>query len=364
MSKKQSTKKLAKQKKIISEQISNVKKRTPMIVYLTMFIFVVCCVTAVVLFFIFLWLNKLGAVKEINIYWATVILLISSIVISTSLVRGFGNKILFGRLRQIIDASKAVANGDFSQRLEAPKEKETAEICESFNEMVDKLGNNELLARDFVSNVSHQFRTPLASIHGYAQLLESEDLSDAERNEYISVIKEKSISLSDLVNDILELSRLEHQGAAIAKELFSLDEQLRKCLLSMDKQLDEKGIDVVLELQPINYFGSKELLTEVWNNILENAIKFSNPNGVITVTLDSDFDNIFVRIIDGGIGMSEETKERMFDRFYRGGEVHDRPGSGLGMSMVKNIISKHGGRITVNSELGKGSEFIVSLPLE
>jgi signal transduction histidine kinase len=350
------------QKYDITEQISNVKKKTPMIVYLTVFIFVVCCVTAIVLLFLFLWLMKIGVVEEINLWWAVVILMICSIAISTSLVRGFGNKILFGSLRQIIDASKAVANGDFSQRLESPKEKETAEICDSFNEMVDKLGNNEMLARDFVANVSHQFRTPLSSIHGYAQLLESENLTKEERNEYISVIKDKSISLSELVNDILELSRLEHQSSAISKETFSLDEQLRKCLLSMDKQLDEKNIDVVLDLKPVKFFGNRELLAEVWNNLLENAIKFSYDQGKIEISLDSDEENIIVKFKDNGIGMSEETKERIYDRFYRGNEVHDRQGSGLGLAMVNNIIEKHEGFIKVESELEKGSEFAVFLP--
>jgi signal transduction histidine kinase len=351
-----------KQKYDITEQISNVKKKTPMIVYLTVFIFVVCCVTAIVLLFLFLWLMKIGVVEEINLWWAVVILMICSIAISTSLVRGFGNKILFGSLRQIIDASKAVANGDFTQRLESPKEKETAEICDSFNEMVDKLGNNEMLARDFVANVSHQFRTPLSSIHGYAQLLESENLTKEERNEYISVIKDKSISLSELVNDILELSRLEHQSSAISKETFSLDEQLRKCLLSMDKQLDEKNIDVVLDLKPVKFFGNRELLAEVWNNLLENAIKFSYDQGKIEILLDSDEENIIVKFKDNGIGMSEETKERIYDRFYRGNEVHDRQGSGLGLAMVNNIIEKHEGFIKVESELEKGSEFAVFLP--
>lgn len=351
-----------KQKYDITEQISNVKKKTPMIVYLTVFIFVVCCVTAIVLLFLFLWLMKIGVVEEINLWWAVVILMICSIAISTSLVRGFGNKILFGSLRQIIDASKAVANGDFTQRLESPKEKETAEICDSFNEMVDKLGNNEMLARDFVANVSHQFRTPLSSIHGYAQLLESENLTNEERNEYISVIKDKSISLSELVDDILELSRLEHQSSAISKETFSLDEQLRKCLLSMDKQLDEKNIDIELDLKPVKFFGNRELLAEVWNNLLENAIKFSHDKGKIEISLSSDDECIVVRIKDNGIGMSEETKGRIYDRFYRGNEVHDRQGSGLGLSMVSNIIEKHEGCIKVESEIGKGSEFSVFLP--
>ena len=203
-----------------------------MVFYLTVFIFAISCITAIIAFFLYVIFVYAGFMTEITLIWLVLVLLFGSAVISTSLVRGLGNKIIFGSLRQITRASKAVANGDFSQRLEPPREKEIAELCDSFNEMVDKLGSNELLARDFVSNVSHQFRTPLASIHGYAQLLEDDSLTDEEKREYIDVIKEKSISLSNLINDVLELSRLEHLSASIERELFSIDEQHRKCVIA------------------------------------------------------------------------------------------------------------------------------------
>ncbi len=345
----------------IKNMLSDVGKKMPMVFYLTTFIFVVCCITAVMLFVVYLVLYNLEIVEELNIVWASLILLIGSIVISTSLVRGFGNRILFGSLRQIISVSKSVADGDFSKRLEVPKEKETAEICINFNEMVDKLGNNELLARDFVSNVSHQFRTPLASIRGYAQLLESNDLSENERLEYISIIQEKAMSLSDLVNDILELSRLENQSSAISKETYSLDEQIRKCVLSMETQLCEKELDVELDLKPIDYFGCRELLNEVWNNLLENAIKFTQIRGKISISTEKIEKYVIVKFKDNGCGMSDETKSRLFERFYRGKEISNSAGSGLGMPMVKSILLKNGGDIAVVSEQGNGSEFIITL---
>lgn len=351
------------QTKVISAQISKVNKKTPMVFYLTMFIFIVCCITAAVLFGIYILMVELGWVFEINLVWTIVILLFSSIVISTSLVRGFGNRIIFRNLRPIINAFKAVANGDFTQRLEPPKERETAEICEGFNEMVNKLGKNELLASDFVSNVSHQFRTPLASIRGYAQLLESNDLTEKERLEYVAIIEEKALSLSDLVNDILELSRLENQSAALSKEVFKLDEQLRKCLLSMEKQMTEKNIEVDISLETVDICANKELLAEVWNNLLENAIKFSHENQTIKIILVSNGKNATVTVKDEGIGMAEETKERLFDRFYRSNDVQGFSGCGLGMSIVRNIVEKHNGTITVETSLGKGSTFKVNIPL-
>lgn len=349
--------------KVITEQISKVNKKTPMIIYLTLFIFGVCCVTSAVLFGICILMVNFGWTVEIDLVWAIFALLICSIAISTSLVRGFGNRIIFRSLRPIIDAFEAVANGDFTQRLDPPKEKETAEICEGFNEMVDKLGKNELLAGDFVSNVSHQFRTPLASIKGYAQLLESSDLTETERREYISVIEEKALSLSDLVNDILELSRLENQSAALSKEVFKLDEQLRRSLLSMEEQMTEKNLEVNISLSDVDFYGNKELLAEVWNNLLENAIKFSYNKGVIGVSLEIKDSCAVVTVSDEGMGMDDETKERLFDRFYRSSDAQGKSGYGLGMSIVKNIVKKHDGTIIVESELGKGSSFTVELPL-
>ena len=340
------------------------KQRMPMVFYLTIFIFAVSCITAIVIFAIYLFLFNRGYFQEITLPWFVLILLIGSIAISTSLVRGFGNRIIFSNLRQIIDASKAVAVGDFSQRLEAPREKEIAEICESFNEMVNKLGSNELLARDFISNVSHQFKTPIASIHGYAQLLESDDLTDEERLDYIMIIEEKSINLSKLINDILQLSRLEYSNVNISKEVYSLDEQIRKCILFNENKLTEKSLEVELDLENTKYCGSKELLGEVWNNLLENAIKFSHNNGVIRVKLESGFDNVKVIFEDNGIGMSLETQMHIYDRFYRGKEAQEHQGSGLGMPMVKNIVTKHGGNIELFSEIEKGSKFIVTLPNE
>ena len=355
---------MKKDKNIIGNNIKKVKQKMPMVFYLSVFIFAISCVTAIIAFFLYVIFVNAGFMTEITLIWLVLVLLFGSVVISTSLVRGLGNKIIFGSLRQITRASKAVANGDFSQRLEPPREKEIAELCDSFNEMVNKLGTNELLARDFISNVSHQFRTPISSIHGYAQLLEDDSISTEEKLEYIEVIKEKSISLSNLINDVLELSRLEHLSASLEKELFSIDEQLRKCIISFADRLDEKKIDISLDLQAVSYLGCKELLAEVWNNLIENAIKFSEEDGKINVDLKCDFDNIFISVQDFGIGMSEETKTRMFDRFYRGKEVRDINGCGLGMSMVKNIIIKHGGEIKVESALGRGSTIIVILPIQ
>ena len=349
-------------KRNLDKRIKQVKEKMPMVFYLSVFIFVINGFTSSILFVIYLRLAK-GEIRfEQDLAWFVLIILVASIVVSTFIVRGLGNRIIFRSIRQIIDASKAVAEGDFSQRLEEPREKEVAEICKSFNEMVDRLGNNELLARDFISNVSHQFKTPLASIHGFAQLLESEDLSDAEKQEYVSVIKDKSIAMSDMINDILELSRLEHLNYDIKKATFSLDEQIQKCILLYDDELKEKGLEVELQIKATDCYGNVELLAEVWKNLIENAIKFSQENGVIKIITESGFDYVLVTVQDDGIGMSLDTQMHIFDRFFRGKEAQTYKGTGLGLSIVKSIVDKHDGEIKIYSELREGSKFVVKLP--
>ncbi len=343
----------------LTESINKVNEKTPMVFYLTMFIFVVSSVTAAILFAVYTVLSKLGVIGELNLYLVILLFLFFSIAISTSLVRGFGNKIIFRSLRKITDFSNSIAEGDFSKRLDPPRERELAAICESLNDMADKLGRNELVAWDFISNVSHQFRTPLATIIGYAQLLRDADLPEAERRDYIAIIEEKTKALSKLVNSILELSKLEYQSITPATELFRLDEQLRKCLISFGDRFEEKDISVVADLDRAECFGSAELMAEVWSNILENALEFSPRGGKIKVTLRNMDGSARVEISDEGPGMDEETLAHVFDRFYRG-KNRGHGGNGLGMAIVKRIITLHGFSVEAKSTLGQGSTFIIT----
>lgn len=347
---------ISKQK--LTESINKVNDRTPMVFYHTMFIFVVSCVTGAILMALYTLLNELGVIGELNLYLVVLLFLVCSIAISTSLVRGFGNKIIFRSLRRITEFSNSIAEGDFSKRLTPPREKELADICQSLNDMADKLGRNELVAWDFISNVSHQFRTPLATIIGYAQLLQDPSLPESERREYIAIIEEKTKALSKLVNSILELSKLEYQSITPATELFRLDEQLRRCIISFENRFAEKNITVVADLDHAECFASPELMAEVWSNIIENAIEFSPVGGRIKVTLRNIEGSACVEISDEGAGMDEETLAHVFDRFYRG-KNRKLGGNGLGMAIAKRIITLHGFSIEAKSAPGQGSTFIV-----
>jgi len=349
-------------KETIAKQLGNVKNKTPMVVYLTLFIFAIVGGTSGILLLIYYILFKFGIIFEMNFMWAAVLMLFFCVVISTSLVGGLGNRILFGSLRQIKDASKAVAAGDFTQRLKPAKEKETAEICESFNEMVDRLGRNEMISRNFISNVSHQFRNPLSSIVGYSQLLEDPNLDERQRGEYVAIIREKSLALSQLVNNILEISKIERGSEDCAMSSFAADERLYKCLISFDEKLKEKDLNLDLNIRNANCYGNPDLISEAWSNLIDNAAKYSKEGGTISIRLFNNEKGTVFIISDNGVGMDESTREHIFDRFYRGKSSGSSDGSGLGMAIVKSIVDLHKGSISAESKEGWGSRFTMIIP--
>ena len=349
-------------KEAIAKQIGNVKSKTPMVVYLTLFILAVVGGTSGILLLVYYILFKFGIIFELNFMWAAVLMLLFCVVISTSLVVGLGNRILFGSLRQIKDASKAVAAGDFTQRLKPAKEKETAEICESFNEMVDRLGRNEMISRNFISNVSHQFRNPLSSIIGYSQLLEEKNLDEQQRSEYVAIIREKSLALSRLVNNILEISKIDRGNEDCAMSVFAADERLYKCLISFDDKLKEKDLNLDINIRSAECFGNPDLIAEAWSNLIDNAVKYSEPGGTVSIRLFNNEKGTVFIISDNGVGMDEDTREHVFDRFYRGKSGVSSDGSGLGMAIVKSITDLHKGTISVESKKGWGSRFTLLIP--
>jgi signal transduction histidine kinase len=263
---------------------------------------------------------------------------------------------------KINDATKKVARGDFSVRLEEKSiAKEIEEIATSFNIMVKELSNTETLRTDFVSNVSHEFKTPLSAIEGYATLLQDERLSKDEQALYVSRILENTSRLSKLTQSILSLSQLENQEIVLQQETFMLDEQIRRVLLGYEPLWEEKELNIDLALKATPYYGSKSLLAQVWSNLIDNAIKFSQPGGMLSISCDSVDDKVVVRIRDTGIGMSKEVCQRAFDKFFQGDRSHSVQGSGLGLALVRRIVSLCGGTIGIMSKEGKGTEITVSL---
>lgn len=338
--------------------------RFSMVFYLTLFIFGVSTLSGALFFGLWLLAYTQGWLTEaqISLWTVILVLLAGSLILSTSIVGVFGNRILFRSIRQLREAASTVAQGDFSPQLDIPKEKEMGEMAEAFNEMVRRLRSQELIANDFIANISHEFRNPLSSIQGYAQLLESGPVSDTDRQEYAGIILEKSRDMNHMVTNILELSRLENRGMGDTTEVFPLDEQLRKVLLGLEEQWEAKHISLHYELADTRIRGNRVMLGEVWQNLLENAIKFTPDGGKIAVFLTHSGEQARVRIMDDGIGMDEETAKRAFDKFFQGDRSKSTLGNGLGLSLVKKIVTLSGGEIRLESYPGMGTSVDVFLP--
>lgn len=262
---------------------------------------------------------------------------------------------------KLTNATKEITDGNFDVEINYSSNDEIGQLTRNFNRMVSELRKIDTLRKDFVSNVSHEFKTPIASIQGFANLLQEDNLSDENRKEYAKIIFEESSRLSHLTSNMLKLSKLENQEIIRKYNRFYLDEQIRKSILLLEPEWEKKKINWDINLDRAMIYGDEELLQQVWINLISNAIKFSNQEGKIIVNLKHIEDGIRVSIKDFGKGMSNETIDRIFEKFYQGEESHDIEGSGLGLSIVKRIIDLHGGDIKVESLPLKGSEFIVFL---
>ena len=284
-----------------------------------------------------------------------VLLIINTILISTIVMRITSKKIL-QPIKKMTEATKKVASGDFNVKLESQREDEIGELTQNFNQMVNELGKVEVIQKDFINNVSHEIKTPISSIQGFAKLLEDENLPEAERKEYAEIIIEES--------NILRLSKIQNQGKIVRKDHINITEQLRKAIAVLENKWNEKSLTFNISAKDVYYDGDEELTFQVWMNLIDNAIKFSKPNGKITIDVKEEIDEIVVKIKDNGIGMSKEEQERIFTRFYQIDKSHSQEGSGLGLSIVKSIIDLSGGKIEVESKENSGTTFIIKLPIE
>lgn len=288
---------------------------------------------------------------------------IASTLIGTVFSRLIGKKII-SSIEKISEATKEVAKGNFDIRLyEKNHVDEISTMARNFNIMTKELGKIEIFRSDFINNVSHEFKTPLAAIEGYATLLQNKSLSEEKRVLYTSKIIYSTRRLSSLVGNILELSKLENHEINIGKKEYSLDEQLREIILMFEGEWADKKLNLDVDLDSVDYFGNADLLAQVWQNLISNAIKFVGDGGKIHIQLRKKAQSITVAIMDNGIGMDKEVQERVFERFYQGDVSHSTDGNGLGLTLAKQIIDLHEGKITLLSEKEKGTKFIVEIPI-
>ena len=284
-----------------------------------------------------------------------------SVVLGTTLA-ALLSRFALKPLRQVIGATKRVAEGDFSARVDLTGIAELEQLSTSFNTMASELSSVETLRRDFINDVSHEFRTPIVSLRGYASLLQDPGLTDEEKRDYLGTIIQEADRLTALSGNILRLTTYENTGIITDRAPFRLDEQIRQAVLVLQPKWADKHIRVDVDVDEITYDGNADLTQQIWLNILDNAVKFTDAQGRIDIRGTQTSGTISVVIRDNGIGMSDEVMTHIFDRFYQGDHSRAQTGSGLGLAIVKRIVDLCGGAVTVTSNPGHGSGFTVTLP--
>lgn len=265
-------------------------------------------------------------------------------------------------LERLDKASQSVARGNYNVHLDYDGEiVEIRHTFQNFNTMIQELNSVEIMRNDFIANVSHEFKTPLSSITGYVTLLQDTELTEEERNEYIQMAFFNIEKLNDLTENILRLSKLENQNTLNPPVTYRLDEQIREAIVLLEPKWSAKNINLELDLNQVMYAGQQPLLFQVWTNLISNAIKFSEENGSIFISLKDAGEYMEVLVSDNGIGMSQETLSHIFEKFYQGDSSRKEQGNGLGLALCKKILDICNGKIYVSSTPGKGSVFMVQL---
>ena len=269
-------------------------------------------------------------------------------------------------VRQIIQAAEQMMKGDFSVRIPPIRSVDSASgfdvVADYFNRMAEELSGTETLRTDFIANVSHELKTPLAVMQNYGTMLQQPGLPKEKRLEYAKAVTDASRRLSSLITNILKLNKLENQQIYPAVESYDLGEQLCECLLSFESAWEDKGLEIETDVEEnVLVDTDAQLLELVWNNLFSNAIKFTEPHGCISLSLKSQGDTAVVQVRDTGCGIPPEVGKHIFEKFYQGDTSHATQGNGLGLALVKRVMDIIGGDISVSSQVGKGSTFTVTL---
>lgn len=292
-----------------------------------------------------------------NLVWIVIV----SIAVG-ALVMALISKRFITPLTNLSTAMNRVADGDFETQIETESKVEAIQdIYTNFNIMVKELSATETLQSDFVSNVSHEIKTPITAIEGYATLLQNTENIDEVENEYIEKILFNTKRLSELVSNILLLSKVDNKAIQTKKTTYRLDEQIRQSIVLLEPKWSAKEIEFDVDMDEVECTGDEGLMFHVWNNLIDNAVKFSPENGLIKIKLEKSDGRIVFLIKDEGCGISDEEKKHIFNKFYQSDSSHKAEGNGLGLALVKNILTLCSGEITVTDGENRGTEFEVIL---
>ncbi|MGD9568870.1 MAG: sensor histidine kinase [Sedimentibacter sp.] len=312
--------------------------------------------------FIFLFAIGVFPTSGIAIFLMPLIALFVSIMIGTS-ISAIASERVVKPLNQLINATKAISDGDFNARVEETNsDSEIMELLRNFNHMAEELSNIEMFRNDFINNFSHEFKTPIVSIRGFAKQLQNENLPTKKRKEYTDIIISESDRLSKMSSNVLLLTKFENQQIITNQKEYDLDEQIRNCIILLEKQWTKKNIEMNINLEEIKFYGNEEMLSHLFINLIENSIKYSNENDPVDINCQAINNYILFKITDHGNGMDKNTLKHIFDKFYQGDSSRATKGNGLGLPIVKRIVELYKGEIIVNSEVGKGTTFSIKLP--
>lgn len=337
------------------------KIRPNLRLYFIICVFVILCLTVAVSGGITFVLNLL--VSATIAIPAFIWILIFSVVLGTSMTALLSRWIL-SPITRLSDAINRVATGDFTVSLRSDSRiMEIRNTYRSFNRMVRGLRATETLQSDFVSNVSHEFKTPINAIEGYAMLLQDKNQTPEERQKCIDRMLFNTNRLSGLVGDLLLLSSVENSSGHIERQTYRLDEQVRQALLSLEQKWVKKQIEFDVDMEQVLYDGNESLMLHVWSNLIDNAIKFDPYGGLVKIRLKEAPGRIEFTIQDNGPGISDAARKHIFDRFYQGDTSHRSEGNGLGLALVKKILDVCGWEIQIQSGPDCGSTFTLTTPL-
>lgn len=305
-----------------------------------------------------------GGETTLDTWLVLVLMMVASALIGYVLVFLF-SKFPLNPINQLINGMNRLARGDFKARLSFRgvfyNNSTFYEISDSFNRLAAELESTEMLRSDFVNNFSHEFKTPIVSIAGFARLLLREDLGEEERRQYLEVIEHESRRLATMATSVLYLTKIENQNILSNISEFNLSEQIRSAALMLEPKWSVKGIELDMELDEYMISGDEQLISEVWINLIDNAVKFSPEGGRVEISACDNGDVLKVRVTNEGEEIPKEKRERLFGKFYQADEAHASRGSGIGLAIVKRVLELHGATIEVLCEGGLIT-FLVTLP--
>ncbi|HWK23686.1 MAG TPA: HAMP domain-containing sensor histidine kinase [Ureibacillus sp.] len=286
------------------------------------------------------------------LFITTIIIFVAMILLARQLVQP---------LKQLQLATEQIAKENYDIDLNINRNDELGQLAIQFQKMAQRLAENDQLKKDFINNVSHDFQSPLLNIQGYASVLKDGENTEEERVQYLDIIEQETKRLSALTKQLLLLSSLDQKNLPIEKKTFSLDQQLKDLLFAKRWKLDEKQMELIYELEPIEIYADQHLMEQVWDNLLSNAVRYSEVKGKIVVTCSREENAVVVKVRDYGIGIPKDELDKVKERFYRVDASRSSQSSGLGLAIVTEIVGRHNGEFVIESELGKGTTVTVRL---